>query len=83
MAANVKDPISRTQGVGQVQLFGAQYAMRVWLDPNKLNEYNLTPTDVPGAIEVQNNQVAGGQLGGAPSVEDQGTRRLYRILVLN
>ena len=71
VAANVQDPISRTQGVGQVQLFGAQYAMRVWLDPNKLNEYNLTPADVTSAIGVQNNQVAGGQLGGAPSVEDQ------------
>ncbi|TBW56508.1 efflux RND transporter permease subunit [Marinobacter halodurans] len=71
VAANIKDPISRTQGVGQTRLFGAQYAMRVWLNPNKLNEYGLTPADVTSAIKVQNNQVAGGQLGGAPSVDNQ------------
>ncbi|SFM36235.1 efflux RND transporter permease subunit [Marinobacter zhejiangensis] len=71
VAANLQDPISRTQGVGQVQLFGAQYAMRVWLDPNRLNEYNLTPADVTHAITVQNNQVTGGQLGGSPSVDLQ------------
>ncbi|ROT94515.1 efflux RND transporter permease subunit [Marinobacter sp. R17] len=71
VAANIKDPISRTQGVGQTRLFGAQYAMRVWLNPNKLNEYGLTPADVTNAIAVQNNQVAGGQLGGTPSVDNQ------------
>ncbi|MDV2077933.1 efflux RND transporter permease subunit [Marinobacter xestospongiae] len=71
VAANIQDPISRTQGVGQVQLFGAPYAMRVWLDPNRLNEFNLTPADVTQAIQVQNNQVVGGQLGGAPAVEAQ------------
>ncbi|MGO1659316.1 MAG: efflux RND transporter permease subunit [Marinobacter sp.] len=71
VAANVQDPLSRTQGVGQSQLFGSQYAMRVWLDPGKLNEYKLTPADVTTAIDVQNNQVAGGQLGGSPSVDAQ------------
>ncbi|MEH6707479.1 MAG: efflux RND transporter permease subunit [Alloalcanivorax venustensis] len=71
VAANVQDPLSRVQGVGQIQLFGSQYAMRIWLDPDKLNEYNLTPADVNAAIESQNNQVAGGQLGGAPAVEGQ------------
>ena len=71
IAANVQDPISRVQGVGQIQLFGAPYAMRIWLDPQKLNEFALTPSDVVRAIEVQNNQVAGGELGGAPAVSGQ------------
>ncbi|MCV9877802.1 efflux RND transporter permease subunit [Brenneria izbisi] len=71
VAANVKDPISRTSGVGDAQLFGAQYAMRIWLDPNKLNNYQLTTLDVTSAITVQNNQIAAGQLGGAPPVPGQ------------
>nr|WP_113864752.1 efflux RND transporter permease subunit [Brenneria salicis]NMN92333.1 multidrug efflux pump [Brenneria salicis ATCC 15712 = DSM 30166]RBP67673.1 multidrug efflux pump [Brenneria salicis ATCC 15712 = DSM 30166]RLM32356.1 multidrug efflux RND transporter permease [Brenneria salicis ATCC 15712 = DSM 30166] len=71
VAANVKDPISRTSGVGDAQLFGAQYAMRIWLDPNKLNNYQLTTSDVTSAITVQNNQIAAGQLGGAPPVPGQ------------
>ena len=71
LGANVQDPLSRVQGVGTTQLFGAQYSMRVWLDPNKLNQFDLTPTDVIQAISVQNNQVTGGQLGGQPAVQDQ------------
>lgn len=71
VASNIKDPLSRTQGVGSVQLFGSQYAMRIWLDPNKLNKYNLTPVDVVSQIKVQNNQIAGGQLGGTPPVPGQ------------
>ncbi|MGL5426065.1 MAG: multidrug efflux RND transporter permease subunit AcrB [Serratia fonticola] len=71
VGSNIKDPISRTSGVGDVQLFGAQYAMRIWLDPNKLNNYQLTPGDVITAIKVQNNQVAAGQLGGTPPVKGQ------------
>ncbi|WP_370553027.1 efflux RND transporter permease subunit [Edwardsiella tarda] len=71
VASNIKDPLSRTQGVGSVQLFGSQYAMRIWLDPNKLNKYNLTPVDVISQIKVQNNQIAGGQLGGTPPVPGQ------------
>lgn len=71
VGSNIKDPISRTQGVGDVQLFGSQYAMRVWLDPNKLNNFSLTPIDVTNAITVQNNQIAAGQLGGTPPVKDQ------------
>ena len=71
VAANIQDPISRVPGVGQVQLFGAPYSMRIWLDPEKLNEFNLTPADAVRAIEVQNNQVAGGELGGAPAVRGQ------------
>lgn len=64
VGSNIKDPISRTPGVGDVQLFGSQYAMRIWMDPHKLNNYKLTPVDVINAIKIQNNQVAAGQLGG-------------------
>jgi len=71
IAANVRDPIARTQGVGRVRLFGSQYAMRVWLDPEKLNSYGLSASDVIRAIEVQNNQVAGGEFGGTPAVDGQ------------
>ena len=69
MVSTLKDPLSRTEGVGSIQVFGSQYAMRIWLDPNKLNSYGLTPTDVVNAIQVQNNQVTVGTLGNAPSVE--------------
>ncbi|SQC91703.1 Acriflavine resistance protein B [Cedecea neteri] len=62
---------ARTHGVGDVQLFGAQYAMRIWMDPNKLNNYQLTPVDVINAIKAQNAQVAAGQLGGTPPVKGQ------------
>ncbi|MCS2167021.1 multidrug efflux RND transporter permease subunit AcrB [Scandinavium manionii] len=71
VAANMKDPISRTSGVGDVQLFGSQYAMRIWMDPNKLNNFQLTPVDVITALKAQNAQVAAGQLGGTPPVKGQ------------
>ncbi|MBE9968320.1 efflux RND transporter permease subunit [Citrobacter freundii] len=71
VASNIKDPLSRTAGVGSVQLFGSQYAMRIWLDPQKLDKYNLTPEDVITQLKVQNNQISGGQLGGMPQSADQ------------
>ena len=71
VAAHVQDMLSRVDGVGDVTLFGSQYAMRVWLDPNKLNNYKLMPSDVEAAIQAQNVQVSAGQLGGAPAVEGQ------------
>ncbi|MCL1047322.1 efflux RND transporter permease subunit [Shewanella sp. 1_MG-2023] len=71
VAANIQDPLSRVPGVGEIQLFGAQYAMRIWLDPLKLTQYNLTSIDVMAAIQEQNAQVSAGQLGGAPSVAGQ------------
>lgn len=71
VASNIQDPLSRTSGVGQVQLFGAQYAMRIWLDPSKLNSYQLTTEDVVRALKAQNNQIAGGQLGGLPATPGQ------------
>jgi The (Largely Gram-negative Bacterial) Hydrophobe/Amphiphile Efflux-1 (HAE1) Family len=71
IASNMQDPISRTPGVGNVRLFGAPYAMRIWLDPNKLVRYNMTTLDVVMALREQNIQVAAGQIGGTPAVENQ------------
>ncbi len=67
IAANIQDPLSRVAGVGDVQLFGAQYAMRIWLNPDKLTSFSLTPADVTNAIKAQNAQVSAGQLGGTPA----------------
>lgn len=63
VASNVKDALNRIPGVGQTTLSGAQYAMRVWCDPLKLEKYRLNPSDVIAVIREQNNQVAGGQVG--------------------
>ncbi|MBG7619656.1 efflux RND transporter permease subunit [Herbaspirillum sp. AP02] len=71
VAANIQDALSRVDGVGDTTLFGSQYAMRIWLDPNKLNSYGLTPLDVKNAIQAQNVQVSSGQLGGLPAAENQ------------
>lgn len=71
VASNIQDPLSRISGVGQVDAYGTQYAMRIWLDPNKLINYALTTSDVVSAIESQNSQVAVGQVGGTPSVDNQ------------
>ncbi|GAB7525493.1 efflux RND transporter permease subunit [Paraburkholderia sp. 2C] len=65
---NVKDRLSRIPGVGEVQLWGSgDYAMRIWLDPQKIAEHDMTATDVINAIREQNIQVAAGIVGGAPS----------------
>ncbi|GGC11884.1 multidrug efflux RND transporter permease subunit [Marinobacterium zhoushanense] len=69
--SQLKDPLSRTQGVGSIRIFGGQYAMRVWLQPEKLTSYGLTPLDVNNAISTQNNQFAAGQLGGLPAFGNQ------------
>ncbi|EKE8569286.1 efflux RND transporter permease subunit [Salmonella enterica] len=71
VASNIKNSISRLNGVGDVQLFGAQYAMRIWLDANLLNKYQLTPVDVINQLKVQNDQIAAGQLGGTPALPGQ------------
>ncbi|EAO6780017.1 efflux RND transporter permease subunit [Salmonella enterica] len=71
VASNIKDSISHLNGVGDVQLFGAQYAMRIWLDANLLNKYQLTPVDVINQLKVQNDQIAAGQLGGTPALPGQ------------
>ena len=71
VASYVQDPISRTNGVGDFQLFGAPYAMRIWLDPAALVNYSLTATDVSNAIQEQNVEVSSGQLGGQPALPGQ------------
>jgi multidrug efflux pump len=71
VASHVQDPVSRAPGVGNFQLFGAQYAMRIWLDPAKLDNYGLTSVDVANSIKAQNIQVASGELGGEPAVAGQ------------
>ncbi|WP_313338751.1 efflux RND transporter permease subunit [Stutzerimonas nitrititolerans] len=71
IVSNIQDPLSRTNGVGDFQVFGSQYAMRIWLDPAKLNNFQLTPTDVANAIRTQNVQVSAGQFGGLPAVPGQ------------
>ena len=69
IVSNIQDPLSRTKGVGDFQVFGSQYSMRIWLDPAKLNSYQLTPGDVSSAIQAQNVQISSGQLGGLPAVK--------------
>ncbi|GFM81135.1 multidrug efflux RND transporter permease subunit [Pseudomonas cichorii] len=71
VAANVQETISRLDGVGDTTLFGSQYAMRIWLDPNKLINFGLTPIDVTNAVKAQNAQVSAGQLGGLPLAPNQ------------
>jgi multidrug efflux pump len=71
VAANVLDTISRVKGVGDVTMFGSQYAMRIWLDPTRLTSFKLTINDVITAIQAQNAQVSAGQLGGTPAVAGQ------------
>ncbi|MFD0706504.1 hydrophobe/amphiphile efflux-1 family RND transporter [Photorhabdus luminescens] len=71
VGATVKDPLSRVTGVGDTMLFGNQYAMRIWLNPDKLVNYKMTTLDVINAIKAQNNQIAAGQLGGTPPVPGQ------------
>ncbi|RWC25736.1 efflux RND transporter permease subunit [Mesorhizobium sp.] len=69
--ATVNDTLKRVEGVGSTQLFGSGYAMRIWLDPDKLAKYALMPSDVATAIEAQNTQVSAGQLGGLPARKGQ------------
>jgi len=71
VATNLLDPLNRTKGVGDVTIFGAQYAMRIWVDPSKLNNYGLTTSDVVNAIKSQNVQVSVGAIGGLPAAPGQ------------
>lgn len=68
--ASIVDAISRVQGVGSVNVFGAEYSMRIWLDPEKLRAYALMPSDIMAAVSAQNAQVSAGQLAAAPSDEE-------------
>jgi len=71
LASRLADPISRVPGVGDVNVFGSQYAMRIWLDPYKLVSYNLTPADVRDAVRAQNTQVSAGEIGAQPVTANQ------------
>ena len=71
VTSNLQDTLSRVEGVGDVTVFGPQHAMRIWLDPDALNNFALTTTDVSNAVKTQNAQVSAGQLGGAPAVAGQ------------
>ena len=70
-STRVEDQIKRLEGVGSINVFGSEYAMRVWLDPYKLNKYQLTTADVTSAIQSQNTQVSVGSLGAQPAVKGQ------------
>ncbi len=71
LTSNVVDVIGRVDGVGDIQIFGTGYAMRIWMDPAKLQKYALMPSDVIAALNNQNSQVSAGQLGALPAVNDQ------------
>src|SRR3546814_9912338 len=71
VASRVQDPVSRVPGVGDIRVLGGQYAMRIWVDPFKLQNYRLTFADVKSAIQAQNAQVSAGQLGSQPAAEGQ------------
>jgi multidrug efflux pump len=71
LASRLQDPLSRVPGVGDVQVFGSPYAMRIWLDPYKLVSFNLTPADVRDAVRAQNTQVSSGEVGAQPAVAEQ------------
>ncbi|MFY4863417.1 efflux RND transporter permease subunit, partial [Aliarcobacter butzleri] len=71
LVSNLQDSIARIDGVGEVQVYGGQYAMRIWLDPIKLESYNLMPSDIQSAINAQNSQASAGSLGALPTLENQ------------
>jgi multidrug efflux pump len=71
LVSNIQDIISRVEGVGEVTVFGSQNAMRIWLDPARLNNYNLTTNDVTAALQAQNAQISAGQFGGSPALLGQ------------
>ena len=71
LISNLQDTIGRIKGVGDINVFGAQYAMRIWLDPNKLASYSLIPSDITTAITAQNAEVAAGEIGGVPNTAEQ------------
>ncbi|WP_226636965.1 efflux RND transporter permease subunit [Novosphingobium profundi] len=71
LTSNIQDPLSRVEGVGEVNVFGAPHAMRIWLDPRKLSAVSLIPADVVSAIQAQNTEVAAGSVGDLPAPDDQ------------
>lgn len=71
LVSNMQDPMARLNGVGSLQVFGAEYAIRIWMDPAKLTSYSLMPSDIQTAIEAQNIQVSAGKIGALPSPDTQ------------
>ncbi|WP_304164059.1 efflux RND transporter permease subunit [Lonsdalea britannica] len=71
LVSNMQDPLARVSGVGSLRVFGSEYAIRIWMDPNKLASYSLMPSDVESAIEAQNIQLSAGKIGAEPSSADQ------------
>ena len=71
LSDHIEQEISRIEGIGEVDVFGSQYAMRIWLNPNLLRQYQLMPSDIRSAIEAQNTQVAAGGVGDLPVTADQ------------
>ncbi|MEP6784428.1 MAG: efflux RND transporter permease subunit [Sphingomonadales bacterium] len=71
IVTKLQDPLSRVDGVGDTQVFGSQYAMRIWVDPLKLNNYALTMADITTAVRAQNAQVSAGQIGAQPAPKEQ------------
>ncbi|WP_418184818.1 efflux RND transporter permease subunit [Aliarcobacter vitoriensis] len=71
LISNIKDGLARVDGVGGVELFGTEYAMRIWLDPKKLKSYNLMPSDINKEIMIQNTQASGGSIGARPQLKNQ------------
>ncbi|HEX7694736.1 MAG TPA: efflux RND transporter permease subunit, partial [Sphingomonas sp.] len=71
LVSNLQEPLGRIAGVGDVNVFGSQYAMRIWLDPSKLASYSLMPSDVINAIKAQNTEIAAGEIGGLPMPQTQ------------
>src|SRR6476619_5505428 len=79
MASKIQEPIARINGVGSFQLFGSQYAMRIWVDPMKLNSYQLTMADVTSAVQSQNAQVSAGQIGNLPAPKSQELNATFSV----
>ena len=71
LVSNFQDPVARLPGVGDINVFGSQYAMRIWLDPARLQSYSLMPSDIISAVEAQNTEVAAGEVGGQPMPTSQ------------
>jgi len=79
IASQVQDPLSRVNGVGDTQFFGSQYAMRIWLDPIKMANLQITVGDVTSAVAAQNDQVSAGQIGGLPTVKGQRLNAIVNV----
>src|SRR3546814_3735568 len=80
IVSQIQDPVSRINGVGELQIFGTQYSMRIWVDPLKLRSYNLTIADVSTAVSAQNARVSAGQIGQLPARSEEHTSELQSLM---